>query len=92
MLEFPQAHQHLVIEDWKNLAGLMSLDFSFGSQVVRIWTKQQENMDPSCLVPTVQAVGPSEPIAYRSTNASYLSVTMFSLYFSGLQNNQISIQ
>lgn len=70
----------------------MSLDFSCNSQVFRIWTKQQENMDLSCLVPMVQAVGLSEPIAYRSNNAAHLSVTMCSLYFTGLQNNQISIQ
>lgn len=70
----------------------MTLDFSCNSQVDRIQTKQQKNMDPSCLVWTVQAVDPSEPIAYCSNNAPYLSVTMCSLYFSGLQNNQISIQ
>jgi len=37
----------------KMLPGLMSLDFSR----VRIWVKQNENMDPACLVTTVQAGG-----------------------------------
>jgi len=43
----------------KMLPGLMSPDFCWdiSDGRVRIWCKQNENMDPSCLVTTVQAGG-----------------------------------
>jgi len=56
---------------------------------VRIWCKQNENMDPSCLVTTVQAgggglivcrmfswhtLGPSVPIGHRLNATAYLSI------------------
>jgi len=43
----------------KMLPRLMSLDFLFrhSDGRVRIWCKQNKNMDPSCLVTTVQASG-----------------------------------
>ncbi len=58
-LQFTQAHQNWTIEDWKNVALsdesrylLRHLDGR-----VRIWRKEHESMDPSCLVSTVQAGG-----------------------------------
>ncbi len=58
-LQFIQAHQNWTIEDWKNVSWsdesrflLQHSDFR-----VRIWRKEHENMDPSCLVSTVQAGG-----------------------------------
>ncbi len=57
-LQFTQAHQNWTIEDWKNIAWSESrflLRHSDGR--VRIWHKKHENMDPSCLVSTVQAAG-----------------------------------
>jgi len=67
------------------LPGLMSLD-SDGR--VRIWHKQNENMDPSCLVTTVQAgggvmvwgmfswhtLGPLVPIGQRLNATAYLGI------------------
>ena len=43
----------------ETLSGLMSLDFRCDFQMVRIWRKRHESMDPSCLVSTVQAGGSS---------------------------------
>ncbi len=58
-LQFAQAHQNWTIEDWKNVAwsdeSRFLLRHSDGR--VRIWRKEHENMDPSCLVSTVQAGG-----------------------------------
>ncbi len=58
-LQFTQAHQNWTIEDWKNVAwsdeSLFLLRHSDGR--VRIWHKEHERMDPSCLVSTVQAGG-----------------------------------
>ncbi len=58
-LQFTQAHQNWTIEDWKNVAwsdeSRFLLRHSDGR--VRIWHKEHESMDPSCLVSTVQAGG-----------------------------------
>ncbi len=58
-LQFAQAHQNWTIEDWKNVAwsdeSWFLLRHSDGR--VRIWRKEHERMDPSCLVSTVQAGG-----------------------------------
>ncbi len=58
-LQFAQAHQNWTIEDWKNVAwsdkSCFLLRYSDGS--VRIWRKQHESMDPSCLDSMVQAAG-----------------------------------
>ncbi len=58
-LQFTRAHQHWTIEDWKNVAwsdeSRFLLQHSDGR--VRIWRKEHESMDPSCLVSTVQAAG-----------------------------------
>ncbi len=58
-LQFAQAHQNRTIEDWKNVTwsdeSRFLLRHSDGR--VRIWRKEHESMDPSCLVSTVQAAG-----------------------------------
>ncbi len=58
-LQFTQAHQNRTIEDWINIAwsdgSRFLLQYSDGR--VRIWRKEHESMDPSCLVSTVQAGG-----------------------------------
>ncbi len=58
-LQFTQAHQNWTIEDWKNVAwsdeSRFLLRHSDGR--VRIWYKEHESMDASCLVSTVQAGG-----------------------------------
>ncbi len=57
--QFAQAHQNWTIEDWKDVAwsdeSRFLLQHSDGR--VRIWCKEHESMDPSCLVSTVQAGG-----------------------------------
>ncbi len=58
-LQFARAHQNWTIEDWKNVAwsdeSRFRLRHSDGR--VRIWHKEHESMDPSCLVSTVQTGG-----------------------------------
>ncbi len=86
-----KAHQDWTIEDWKNVA------WSDGSRFllrhsdgrVRIWRKEHESMDPSCLVSTVQAdgggvvvwgifswhtLGPLVPIEHRLNATAFLSI------------------
>ncbi len=58
-IQFTQDHQNWTIEDCKNVAwsdeSWFLLQHSDGR--VRIWRKEHESMDPSCLVSTVQAGG-----------------------------------
>ncbi len=58
-IQFTQDHQNWTIQDWKNVAWPDESRFmqrqSDGR--VRIWPKEHESMDPSCLVSTVQAGG-----------------------------------
>ncbi len=58
-LQFTQAHQNWTIEDWKNVAWSDESWFLLrhSDDRVRIWCKEHESMDPSCLVSTVQAGG-----------------------------------
>ncbi len=58
-LQFAQAHQNWAIEDWKNVAWSDESRFLLQNSDgrVRIWCKEHESMDPSCLVSTVQAGG-----------------------------------
>ncbi len=58
-LQFTQAHQNWTIDDWKTFAWSDEPRFLLRhSDVrVRIWRKEHESMDPSCLVSTVQAGG-----------------------------------
>ncbi len=57
MLQFAQAHQNWTIEDWKNNdwsdESRFLLRHSEGK--VRLWRKEHESMDLSCLASTVQA-------------------------------------
>jgi len=65
-LQFARAHQNWIVKYWKNVAWSESrflLRYSDGR--VRIWHKQNENMDPSCLVTTVHTLGPLVPIRHR---------------------------
>ncbi len=90
-LQFAQAHQNWTIEDCKNVAwsdeSWFLLRHSDGR--VRIWRKEHESMDPSCLVSTVQAGGrgvvvwgifswhtlcPLVPIEHRLNATDYLSI------------------
>ncbi len=91
MLQFAQAHQNWTIEDWKNFAwsdeSRFLLRHSDGR--VKIWRKEHESMDPSCLVSTVQAggggvmvwgifswhtLGPLVPIEHHLNDTAYLSI------------------
>ncbi len=58
-IQFTQAQQNWTIEDWKNVAwsdeSRFLLRHSDGR--VRIWYKEHESMDASCLVSMVQAGG-----------------------------------
>ncbi len=58
-LQFAQAHQNWTIEDWKNVAWSDESRFLLrhSDGMVRIWHKEHECMDPSCLVSTVQTGG-----------------------------------
>ncbi len=91
-LQFAQAHQNWTIEDWKNVVwsdeSRFLLRHSDGR--VRIWRREHESMDPSCLVSTVQAgcgggvmvwgifcwhtLGPFVPIEHRLNATAYLSI------------------
>ncbi len=58
-LQFTQAHQNWAIEDWKNAAWSDESRFLLrhSDRRVRIWHKEHESMDPSCIVSMVQAGG-----------------------------------
>ncbi len=89
-LQFAQAHQNWTIEDWKNIdwsdESRFLLRYSDGRD--RIWRKEHESMDPSCLVSTIHAAGggviwgifswhyfgPSVPIEHRLNATGYLSI------------------
>ncbi len=90
-LQFTQAHQNWTIEEWKNVTwsdeSRFLLRHSDGR--VRIWRKEHESMDTSCLVSTVQAgVGglmvwgifswhtlvPLKPIEHCLNATAYLSI------------------
>ncbi len=91
-LQFTQAHKNWTIEDWKNVAwsdeSRFLLRHSDGR--VRIWRKEHESMDPSCLVWMVQVgggggvlvcgifswytLGPLIPIDHRLNATAYPSI------------------
>ncbi len=55
-IQFTQNHQNWTIEDCKNVAWSDESWFLLHSDDrVRIWCKERESMDPSCLVSMVQA-------------------------------------
>ncbi len=87
-VQFPQAHQNWRI-DWKNVAWSDESRFLLrhSDNRVRIWRKEHESMDPSCLVSTVQAAGgvivwgifswhtwPLVPIEHHLNTTAYLSI------------------
>ncbi len=90
-LQFTQAHKNWTIEDFKNVAwsdeSRFLLQHSDGG--VRVWHKEHESMDPSCLVSTVQTggggvmvrgiipwhtLGPLVPIEHHLNATAYLSI------------------
>ncbi len=88
-IQFTQAHQNWTIEDWKNVAWSDESRFLNSDGRVRIWRKEHESMDPSCLVSTVQAgggglmvwgifswhtLGPLVPIEHCLYATAYLSI------------------
>ncbi len=58
-LQFTQAHQNWIIENWKNVAWSDGVRYLLrhSDGRVRICCKEHESMDPSCIVLTVQASG-----------------------------------
>ncbi len=58
-LQFTQEQQNWTIEDWKNVAWSDESEFLLrhSDDRVRIWRKEHESMDSSCLVSMVQAAG-----------------------------------
>ncbi len=57
-LQFAQVHQNWTINDWKNVWSDESrFLLRHSDHRVRIWRKEHESMDASCLVSTVQAGG-----------------------------------
>ncbi len=90
-LQFTQTHQNWTIEDWKNVAWSDESQYLLwhSDGRVRIWCKEHESMDPSCLVSTVQAagggvmvwgifswhtLGPLVPVEYRLNATACLSI------------------
>ncbi len=89
-LQFAQAHQNWTIEDWKDVAWTDESRFLLrhSDGRVRIWRKEHESMDPSCLVSTVQAgggvmvwgifswhtLGPLVPTEHCLNATAYLSI------------------
>ncbi len=91
-LQFTQGHQNWTIEDWKNVAWSdeSRILLRHSDSRVRIWCKEHESMDPSCLVSTVQAGGggvimvwgifschtlsPLVPIEHHLNTTAYLSI------------------
>ncbi len=91
-LQFAQAHQNWTIEDWKNVAWSDESQFllQHSDGRVRIWHKEHESMNPSCLLSLLQAggdddvmqwgifswytLGPLVPIEHRLNTTAYLSI------------------
>ncbi len=89
-LQFTQAHQNWTIEHWKTFAWSDEPQFLLrhSDDRVRIWHKEHESMDPSCLVSMVQAgggvmvwgifswhaLGPLVPIEHRLLTTADLSI------------------
>ncbi len=85
-IQLAQAQQNWTIEDCKNAAWSDESGFLLrhSDDRVRIWRKEHESRDPSCLVSTVQAgggvimwgifLGPLVPIKQRLNATAYLSI------------------
>ncbi len=93
-LQFAQAHQNWTIVDWKNVVWFDESRFllRYSDSRVRIWRKEHESMDTSCLVSTVQAagggvmvwgifswhtLGPLVPIEHWLYTTAYLSIVAY---------------
>jgi len=76
MLQFARDHQNWTVEDWKNVAWSDESQFLLrhSDGRVRIGHKQNENMDPSCLVTAVQAGGGEMVWGMFGTLWAYLSI------------------
>ncbi len=63
-LQFAQAHQNWTIEDWKNVAwsdeSRFLLRHSDGR--IRIWRKEHESMNPSCLLSLLHSLGGDDDV------------------------------
>ncbi len=83
-LQFTQDHHNWTIEDWKNIFRFLL----WQDGRVRIWHREHESMDPSCLVSMVQAgggvvvwgifswhtLGPLVPTEHCLNSTVYLSI------------------
>ncbi len=81
-LQFTQAHQNWTIEDWKNVAWSDESRFLLrhSDDRVRIWRKEHESMDPSCLVSKVQAGGGGVMVGgifYLHTLGPFVQLSIF---------------
>ncbi len=56
VIQFTQTHQNWTIEDWKNVAWSDESRFLDSDSRVRIWRKEHESMDPSCLVESMPQI------------------------------------
>uniref|UniRef100_A0AAY5KJH2 Transposase Tc1-like domain-containing protein n=1 Tax=Esox lucius TaxID=8010 RepID=A0AAY5KJH2_ESOLU len=70
-LKFARAHQNWTVEDWKNVAWSNESRFLLrrSDGRVRIWRKQNENMDPCS-----HTLGPLVPIGDRLNATAYLRI------------------
>ncbi len=90
-LQFTQVYQKCTIEDWKNAAWSDESRFLLrhSDDRFRIWRKEHESKDPSCLDSMVQTgggcvtvwgifswhnLGPLVPIEHRLNATAYLSI------------------
>ncbi len=80
-LQFAQAHQNWTIEDWKNVAWSDESQFLLRhwDGRVRIWRKEHENIDPSCIFSMVQVAAGGVmvwgiSIEHRLNATAYLSI------------------
>ncbi len=88
-LQFTQAHQNWTIEDWKNVAWSDESQFLLrhSDGRVRIWRKEHESMDLSCLVSRVQVhhfmttVHPSSDDYFQQDNAPCHKAQIISDWF-----------
>ncbi len=87
-LQFAQAHQNWTREDWKNVAWSDESRFllQHSDDRVRIWRKEHESLDPSCLngsgwwwcnvwgIFSWHTLSPLVPIEHRLNATAYLSI------------------
>ncbi len=90
MIQFAESHLNWKIEDWKNFAWADESRFLLrhSDGRVRIWHKEHESMDPSCLVScgdggvmvwgifSWHTLGTLVPIEHRLNATAYLSIVV----------------